>query len=143
MKTMTSDEYRHFLTEKPRTGKLATVRPDGRPHVAPIWFILDGDHLVFNTWHESVKAANLSADNRVSLCVDDEAPPFSFVIIEGIAHVDTTPNLDNLRHWATEIARRYMGDDKAEAFGKRNGVRGEWLIHIEPTKIIAKKGVSD
>lgn len=75
--------------------------------------------------------------------MDEEIPPFSFVIIEGIAHVESEPNLDELRHWATKIARRYMGDDQAESFGKRNGVAGEWLIRIEPTKIIAKTNVSD
>ncbi len=140
---MTPEQRRAFLLEGTRTGKLATVRPDGRPHVTPIWFIMDGEKFVFNTWHKSVKAANLSHDNRVTLCVDEETPPFSFVIIEGIAQVEPEPDLDELHHWATEIARRYMGEDQAEAFGERNGVAGEWLIRIEPTKIIAKTNVSD
>ncbi len=47
---------------------MATVRNDGRPHVVPIWFDLDGDDLVFTTWHTSVKAANLRRDPRVSIC---------------------------------------------------------------------------
>lgn len=136
---MTPEHMREFLLEGTRTGKVATVRPDGRPHVTPIWF---GDKLVFNTWHKSVKAANLNHDNRVTLCVDEETPPFSFVIIEGIAQVEAEPDLDALRHWVTEIARRDMGDNQAEAFGHRNGVEGEWLIRIEPTKIIAKTNVS-
>jgi len=49
MQTMTPDECRAFLLARARTGKLATVRADGRPHIAPIWFTLDGDDLIFTT----------------------------------------------------------------------------------------------
>ncbi len=143
MKDMTSEEYRRFMMDRPRTGKLATVRKDGRPHIAPIWFVLDGDDLVFTTWHESVKAANLKVDNRVSLCVDDEEPPYAFAIVEGSAQVDTSLDSEELLHWATEIARRYMGNDLAAAYGKRNGVKGELLVRIKPTRTIAKANIAD
>jgi PPOX class probable F420-dependent enzyme len=141
MQKMTSEEYRSFLLDRPRTAKLATVRADGRPHVAPIWFDLDGDTLLFTTWHESVKAANLRRDPRVCLCIDEEAPPFSFVQIEGT--VTISEDLDDLRRWATRIAGRYMGANQAEAFGRRNGVPGEWLVRVTPTKIVAQKNISD
>jgi len=87
MEQFMPEEARAFLLERPRTAKLATVPADGRPHVAPVWFDLDGDALVFTTWHTTVKAANLRRDPRVSLCVDDDAPPFACVIIEGVANV--------------------------------------------------------
>lgn len=80
MQTMSVDEYRQFLVEGTRTGKLATVRKDGRPHIAPVWFDLDGNELVFTTWHESVKAINMRRDPRVSICVDEEIPPYAFVV---------------------------------------------------------------
>ena len=92
MQKMTEAEVKSFLLEATRTGKLATVRQDGRPHVAPIWVDLDGDALVFTTWHETVKAVNLQHDPRVSICVDDEAPPFSFMIIEGTAEISDDPD---------------------------------------------------
>ncbi|HFQ94481.1 MAG TPA: PPOX class F420-dependent oxidoreductase [Anaerolineae bacterium] len=137
MKKMSSAEAREFLLSGTRTAKLATVRADGRPHVAPIWFLLDGDDLVFNTWHKSVKARNLRRDGRVSLCVDDETPPFAFVLIEGVAHI--SDDLTAVKHWATRIAARYMGEDQAEAYGERNGVPGELLIRVSITKIVAQK----
>lgn len=140
MQKMTPEEIREFLSSGTRTGKLSTVRADGRPHVAPIWFVLDGDDLLFNTWHTSVKAKNMLRDNRVSICVDDEKPPFAFVIVEGTAVLLDNPP-DNL-HWATQIGGRYMGPDQAEAFGKRNGVAGEFLVRVTPTKIIAQKDVA-
>jgi PPOX class probable F420-dependent enzyme len=141
MRQMSPEEYRAFLTERPRTASLATVRADGRPHVAPIWFDLDGDDLIFTTWHTSIKGQNLRRDPRVSLCVDDEAPPFAFVLFEGTATV--SEDLDELRVWATRIAARYMGSDKAEAYGQRNGVAGELLVRVTPTKVVAQAGVAD
>jgi len=141
MQKMTQDEIKTFLSHGTRTGKLSTVRADGRPHVAPIWFVLDGDDLIFNTWNKSVKGKNLLRDNRVSICVDEEIPPYAFVIVEGTAVLQDNPR-DNL-HWATQIGGRYMGEDQAEAFGKRNGVEGELLVRVTPNKIIAQKDLAD
>jgi PPOX class probable F420-dependent enzyme len=139
---MTPEERRAFLLDTPRTAKIASVREDGRPHVAPIWFTLDGDVLVFTTWHTTIKANNIRRDGRVSICVDDDRPPFAYVLIDGIAEiVDPTP--EAFLRWATEIAGRYMGQDKAEAFGKRNAVPGELLVRVTPTKINAQKGIAD
>lgn len=141
MRQMSPEEYRAFLTERPRTASLATVRADGRPHVAPIWFVLDGDDLIFTTWHTSIKGLNIRRDPRVSLCVDDEAPPFSFVLFEGAATL--SEDLEELRGWATRIAERYMGSDQAEAYGRRNGVAGELLVRVRPTKIVAQAGIAE
>lgn len=140
MQQMTPGEVRDFLTSPVRTGKLASVRADGRPHVTPIWFALDGDDLLFTTWHESVKAQNLRRDPRVSLCVDDDRPPFSYVIIEGT--VTISEDLAELRRWAGIIGGRYMGADQAEAYGQRNGVPGELLVRLTPTKVIAQKDIA-
>ena len=140
MQTMSVEERKQFLLEGTRTGKLATVRKDGRPHVAPIWFDLDGDELVFTTWHESVKAANMRRDPRVSVCVDEEIPPFAFVVVEGT--VTITEAADQRAYWARRIAVRYMGDELADAYGKRNSVEGELVVRVRPTKIIAKSDVA-
>jgi PPOX class probable F420-dependent enzyme len=102
MRQLTPTEARAFLLERPRTAKLASVRADGRPHVAPVWFDLDGDALIFTTWHTTVKAANIRRDPRVSLCVDDEAPPFAFVLIDGVATL--SDDLAELRQWTIRIA---------------------------------------
>jgi PPOX class probable F420-dependent enzyme len=138
---MTLDEARAFLVARPRTGNLATVRADGRPHVAPVWFDLDDADVMLTTWHTSVKAANLRRDPRVSLCVDDDAPPYAYVIVEGTAAI--SDDLEQLRGWATRIAGRYMGAALAEAFGRRNGVPGELLVRITPTRIVAHTNIAD
>jgi PPOX class probable F420-dependent enzyme len=140
MQNMTDEEYKQFLAAGTRTGKLATVRKDGRPHVVPVWFVLDGDDLVFTTWHETVKAHDMRRDERVCLCVDDQTPPYSFVMVEGT--VSFNEDLEELGLWATRIAARYMGPDQAESFGKRNGVEGELLLRIHPKNVVATKDMA-
>lgn len=140
MEKMTPEEVKTFLMGQVKTGKLATVRADGRPHVVPIWFYLDGDDLLFTTWHTSVKAKNMQRDPRVCLCVDDEAPPFAFVQIDGT--VTFSDDLAEIRHWAAKIGGRYMGAAQAEAYGERNGIPGEWLVRVTPTKILAQKEIA-
>ncbi|SRR5258708_828237 len=133
-------EQRAFLLEGTRTGKLATVRKDGRPHVVPVWFVLDGDTLVFTTGEASAKAANMRRDPRVAMCVDDETPPYAYIIIEGTASFST--DSDALLYWATRIAGRYMGEDLTEAYGKRNGVPGELLVRVTPTRVLFEKDIA-
>lgn len=141
MTAMNPDEYRAFLQEGTRTLKLATTRDDGRPHVAPVWFLLDGDMIVFTTGAETVKGKALRRDGHVALCVDDERPPFAFVLIEGTAMIST--DAAGLRRWATRIAARYMGADQAEAFGARNGAAGELLVRVASTHVVAQRDVAD
>ena len=45
---------------------------------------------------------------------------------------------DELLRTATAIGGRYMGADRAEEFGRRNGVPGELVVRIRPTKVIAE-----
>jgi PPOX class probable F420-dependent enzyme len=137
---MLTAEQRAFLMEQVRTAKLATVRKDGRPHVVPIWFDLDGDTLVFTTGQTSIKAANIGRDPRVCLCVDDETPPFAYIMIEGTAIM--TADRDALSHWAARIGGRYMGAELAEAYGKRNAVEGELLVRVTPARVVFEKDIA-
>ncbi len=141
MRSMSEEEARAFLLERARTGMLATTRGDGRPHAAPVWFDLDGDEVVFTSWHESVKAANMRRDPRVLLAVDDEVPPYAYVLVEGTATLlDEAPDL---LAWATRIATRYLGAELGPAYGARNGVTGELLVRVRPTRIVAHAGITD
>jgi PPOX class probable F420-dependent enzyme len=141
MADMSPAQVREFLSHGTRTGKFATTRANGAPHVVPIWFVLDGDDLIFTTHEESLKGRTLQRERRVAVCVDDQAPPYSYVTVEGVAEVET--DLDELRRWATRIGGRYMGEDRAEEFGRRNGVPGELLVRVRPTKVIGHAAVAD
>ena len=143
MEHMTDAEWRDFVLSGTRTAKVATTRKDGRPHVAPVWFLLDGGDLVFTTHDKSVKGRTLKpgGGGRVALCVDDDTPPFSFVILEGDATISEDP--DELLRWATDIGARYMGPDRAEEYGRRNGVPGELIVRVHIDKVIARRGVAN
>jgi PPOX class probable F420-dependent enzyme len=141
MAKMTEDEIRAFLVDGTRTAKVATTRPGGRPHVAPVWFLMDDDgRVVFTTGATSVKGRRLQRDPRVALAVDNQRPPYSYVVVEGTASISEDPT--ELLDWATRIGGRYMGADRAEQYGRRNAVVGELLIRVEPTRIIGERDVA-
>ena len=139
--TMTKAEWQEFVSSGTRTGKAGVTSADGTPHVTPIWFLLDGDDLVFTTHESSVKGKALRRDPRICVCVDDDTPPYSFVSLWGKASL--SEDLEELRGWATELGRRYMGADRAEEFGTRNGVPGEILVRVRITKVVATRDLAD
>jgi PPOX class probable F420-dependent enzyme len=134
------EEWRAFLEHGTRTAKLGTVRAGGRPHVAPVWFVLDGDELVLMTGAESVKGRGLRRDGRVCLCADDERPPYAFVIIEGRARV--SGDVAALRPRGGRHAPRYMGPDKAREYGARNAVAGELLVRVSMERVLAQGAIA-
>ena len=138
---MSDEQRRAFLLAGTRTGVLATVRKDGRPHAAPIWFTLDGDDVIFTTGADTVKGRNLRRTGQATLVVDEPHPPFHFVAIEGTAEL--SEDLDETLRWATVLGGRYMGAENAEAFGRRNAVPGELLVRLRPSKIVAMADVSE
>jgi PPOX class probable F420-dependent enzyme len=138
---MTPGEMHAFLDHGTRTAKLATTRANGAPHVAPIWFVRDGDDLVFTTGAGTVKGKGLARDPRIAICVDDENPPFSFVLIEGT--VELSEDAGELLGWAMKLGARYMGADNADAFGRRNAVPGELLVRVHATRVVAQADIAE
>ena len=141
MREMTTEEALAFLAAGTRTAKVAWVASDGRPHVAPIWFIVEGGEILFNTGAGAGKSRALRRDPRISLVVDVEEPPYAFVKVDGT--VELTEDPDELLRVATVIGGRYMGEDQAEAYGARNGVPGECLVRVRPTSIAGFDGIAD
>ena len=110
------------------------------PHVTPIWFVLDGDDVIFTTAADTVKGRTLRRDPRACHVRDDQEPPFAYVLIEGTC--DISEDLDEMLVRATRLGGRYMGGDRAEEFGRRNAVPGELLVRLTPTKTIAAGGLA-
>ena len=128
-----SDDVIAFLSEGTRTGMLGYLASDGRPLVAPVWFVVDNGQLAFNTGKDTAKGRAIVRDPRVVICVDDPHPPYSFVQVQGLASVSEDPQ--ELLDIATRTGGRYMGADRAEEFGRRNGAPGELVVRITPTKV--------
>ncbi|MGH3382475.1 MAG: PPOX class F420-dependent oxidoreductase [Actinoallomurus sp.] len=138
---MTRDEWQEFVSSGTRTGKAAVTSADGAPHVTPIWFLLDGDDLIFTTHESSMKGKALRRDPRICLCVDDDTPPYSFVSLWGEATL--SEDLGEVRRWATALGARYAGADRAEEYGTRNGVPGELLVRVRITKFVGVRDIAD
>ncbi|MFP5071514.1 PPOX class F420-dependent oxidoreductase [Pseudonocardia nantongensis] len=130
-----SPEVVEFLSEGTRTGMLGWTAADGRPLVAPVWFVVSGGGIVFNTGADTAKGRAIARDPRLVLTADLQAPPYAFVQVQGVATTSDDPA--ELERTATAIGGRYMGADRAEEFGRRNGVPGELAVRIRPTKVNA------
>ena len=142
MRELEPAELRAFLLAGTRTAKVAVVRADGSPLVTPVWFLVDEDgSVVFETGRASVKGHALARDPRVSICVEDDEPPFGFVRLDGIAEISDDP--DELLSWTIRIAARYMGDDRAEEFGRRNAGPSEMLVRVRPHRVVAQVELTD
>lgn len=141
MRRMEDREALAFLDDGARTGKLALADADGAPHVAAIWFALDGDDIVFMTGAETRKGRSLRRDGRAALLVDDERPPFAYVRVEG--RVEISDDHEAMLPWSIRIAGRYMGDEAADAFGRRNAVPGELLVRLRPSRIEGMADIAD
>jgi PPOX class probable F420-dependent enzyme len=124
-----------FLSEGTRTGKLSYTAADGRPLVAPVWFIVEDGCIVFNTGKQTAKGRALARDPRTALCTDLQEPPFGFVQVQGEAELSEDPA--ELLRTATAIAARYMGADRASQFGQRNASPGELVVRLRPAKVLA------
>ena len=133
--SITDPRVRDFLAEGTRTGKLSYTASDGRALVAPVWFVLEDDRIVFNTGKGTAKGRALARDPRVAICVDLEEPPYAYVQVQGIAELSEDPG--DLVATATAIGGRYMGADRAGEFGERNAVPGELVVRIRPVKVLA------
>ena len=142
MRTLEADQISAFLRAGTRTAKVAVVRKDGSPLVTPVWFLVDDDGtIVFTTGKRTVKGRALERDPRVSICVEDDEPPFGFVRVDGVAELTEDPA--ELRLFATRIAERYMGAVRAEEFGERNSAPGEIVVRVRPTHTVAQVELAD
>jgi PPOX class probable F420-dependent enzyme len=137
---MTKDEAWRFLRSGSMTATFASIRDDGRPHAVPTWYAVDGDEIVFTTWHTTVKAANIRERSSVVVLVQDPKPPYAYVSVEGEARL--IDDLGQCQDISTLLGGKYMGAERAEEFGKRNGVEGELVVRVRPTKIFGEANVA-
>ena len=132
---MDISEQQHALLGRSRNGVLVTVGPDGSPHAGPVWYLWDGAEIRISTPRTTQKVRDIELDPRVAFCVDLERPPYAFVQVQGAAEISEDPA--DLVATATAIAARYMGPERAEEFGRRNGVPGELVVRVRPVKVLA------
>jgi PPOX class probable F420-dependent enzyme len=131
------EELRAFLLEGTRTAMIATVRKDGRPHISPVWFTLDGDDVVFAAPADAVKVRTLRNDPRIGVCVELAEFPYGFVAIDGVATL--LDDAEVAAAWFDRIARRYVPEgapsrpDGEDPFYRPVGV----LVRVHAERVVA------
>jgi PPOX class probable F420-dependent enzyme len=140
MADLSDPDVHAFLTEGTRTGKIGWTAKDGRPLVAPVWFLVEDGTIVFNTNAATAKGRAFARDPRVVLCVDLEEPPYAFVQVQGSVTLSEDP--DELLRTATALGGRYMGAERAEEYGARNAAPGELVVRLHPSKVVSDLAVS-
>ena len=96
------------IFEKQVLAHVASLGPDGAPHVTPVWVELDGDLVVVNTALGRAKARNLAADARVAISLTDPDDNYSVVAIRGTVTTFTTDGADEV---IDRLAKKYLGVD--------------------------------
>ena len=133
MATMSQQEMRAFLDE-PRIGHLVTLRPDGSPHAAPIWYeYRDGQFLIW-TSRDTRKFKNIAGDARAALSIATADEPYKYVCVEGTVTVSDA----DVEATATSIAVRYQGRERGTAFVREYFEEGVSVTFtLSPAKIVA------
>ena len=135
---MTPEQIDTYLRE-PHIADLATVRPDGSPHVAPVWFHYDGDKVMVIAETSAVKVGNIRHEPRVSVSIATHQEPYRYVIVNGTAVISS----EGIPELVRTMAVNYSGKVEGELYAER--VLRELsfcLITITPTKVIGWSGES-
>jgi PPOX class probable F420-dependent enzyme len=133
--TVTLDARQLKQVQKPYIATLATVRADGSPHTAPVWYVYEDGAFLVLTERASQKARNIARDPRVELCIDDrERAPYHTVIVRGRATLQPYPG----DAWRLALAVRYLGAGRGQRYVDSTAVTAanEVLVRIEPEQIV-------
>lgn len=134
---MNKHELMDFLG-KARMGVVGTLRKDGYPQVTPVWYRYDGETITIWTQKDRMWVKNLVRDPRVAFSAQDEAPPFSGVVMRGKAEVITEESqavLEEIR----KVTRRYIDEKEMEAYIKQYWPQLQTIVRIVPEAVTSWK----
>lgn len=131
-RTMTPKEMEAFL-DQPHIAHLATLKGDGSPHLAPLWYQYIEGKVYILTGASYVKTRNIQRDSRVALSIATAEEPYEYVLIEGRAEITT----DDLESVVPSICIRYWGRERGARFAQELLEEGDnVLIVVHPTKVV-------
>ena len=128
-------EQRAFLEEK-RFAVVGTINADGSPHLAVMWYLIDGDNIVVNSAQGRIKDRNLAADPRMSVLVDDG---YRWIRVDGRARIEHDQSIAHadIRHLA---ARYYEDERRVEDSVKNNFSKQHRITYRLPIRRVASEG---
>ena len=111
---MTPEQIDEYLRE-PHLCDLATVRPDGSPHVAPVWHHYDGERLIILAEDSAVKVRNIRHEPRVAASIATHTSPYKAAIVNGVAEL----SYSNIYEYVLAMAINYLGEEKGRAYAEK------------------------
>ncbi len=120
-------EVSEFL-EGAHIASLATVRPDGRPHVVPVSYEYDGKEFTISTFRDTQKLRNLQAKARAAISIYTTALPYKQVTVQGTARAGSL--IDNV--WRERVASCYLGETAGRAYVSETSDMDHVAIHVRP-----------
>jgi PPOX class probable F420-dependent enzyme len=137
MTAMTNEQRDAFLAA-PRIARVATVRPDGSPHVVPIWYEWDGETLRFDTPPDFRKGRNLLADPRLAVVIDITMGGLRYagVVMEGTARFVRDP--EAAKAIAARVYRRYLGAEGLQSPTPQSMIEdsAHLIVELTPSKLL-------
>ena len=123
-----------------RVAHLCTVRPDGRPHVTPVGYIVEGDKAFVMAPANAVKFRNVRKNPKVALSVATEERPARYVVLEGDGRVTD----DNWGQVLERISIRNYGPEQGRAIAREwLAVGGVLVLEIQVNKVLTWKSDED
>ena len=125
------------LLNEPYISIVCTLRPDGTPHMSPVWHLMEEDQVVIAVEESSVKARNVRNDPRVALCVGTDEKPQRWVQVNGTA----TLSKDRVPGVVRSLSLHYMGAEEGEPYADEVLKQLDFtLMRITPTGMLGFDG---
>ncbi|MFI9510125.1 PPOX class F420-dependent oxidoreductase [Nocardia sp. NPDC052566] len=129
-----SDDLKKYLDESKVFATVATVGPNGQPHLTVIWLKRDGDDLLFSSTVTRQQAKNIARDPRVTVMINPPENPYVYAEIRGIATVTADPE----RALPNELSRRYTGQAYLDFNPASINDSDRIIIRVTPRKIAGR-----
>ncbi len=131
---MNNEEIQAFL-QRPIIADMATVRSDGSPHVAPVWYLWNGETVKVMSEPTAVKVRNIRHDPRVSLSIATNREPYEYAIVKGTAALSEI-GAPEVRELLWEISIHYRGQEAGERYAEQTFKEISFVIlTVTPEKI--------
>jgi PPOX class probable F420-dependent enzyme len=129
-----SDEVKKYIDDSRVYATVATVLPDGHPHLTVVWIKRDGDDLLFSTTVDRLQGKNIARDPRVTVMINPPENQYGYAAIRGTATI--TP--DPARELPDELALKYTGQDYATFNPASKNDAERVIVRVTPTKITGR-----
>ena len=120
------------MIEAKNFAHIATLMPDGAPHVSPVWIDHENDEVIVNTAEGRVKLRNIRRDPRVAISIIEQENPYHAILIQGRVVNITNEGADT---HIDKMAKKYLGVDR---YPYRTAGEKRFVLRIDPLRVTVR-----